>query len=355
MMLQHLDTLIGFATVMLGVSLIITILTQMISALLGLRGTNLRWGIQTLLENASPDLKDCAKTVAFDVLNHRLVSDSTFSKFESFFGRWRLATAIRPEELIDIIVRLQTDSSYGETIKNKEEEIKKVVTDWFDSMMDRVGQRFAMSMRYWTVGFAIVLAFVLHLDGLALLNKLSRDQTVRANLVAAANAVIHETENVLGANGTTNLFSLSTDQLKQLEPGATKGLTNAPKILSREAAFLWLRSQLTNTADADRILSLYGQLVTSNTVARAPELMGSIGIIQTELAQAGLGLVPDYKRIDWRDYSPFRLSFWGMLISAGLLSLGAPFWYNGLKTLLSLRPALAARVKKEREGESGPN
>jgi hypothetical protein len=43
-MLSYLDTAIGFAVVMLGVSLLITILTQMVSALVNHRGGNLIMG-----------------------------------------------------------------------------------------------------------------------------------------------------------------------------------------------------------------------------------------------------------------------------------------------------------------------
>jgi hypothetical protein len=35
--------------------------------------------------------------------------------------------------------------------------------------------------------------------------------------------------------------------------------------------------------------------------------------------------------------------------AAALLSLGAPFWFNALKTLSNLRPVLANREQKERE------
>ena len=38
---------------------------------------------------------------------------------------------------------------------------------------------------------------------------------------------------------------------------------------------------------------------------------------------------------------------WGMLITAGLLSLGAPYWYNILKNLTSLRPAMAKLIGQE--------
>jgi hypothetical protein len=53
-MLSYLDTAIGFAVVMLGISLLITILTQMVSALVNHRGGNLLWGVKTLFANIDP-------------------------------------------------------------------------------------------------------------------------------------------------------------------------------------------------------------------------------------------------------------------------------------------------------------
>ena len=45
---------------------------------------------------------------------------------------------------------------------------------------------------------------------------------------------------------------------------------------------------------------------------------------------------------------PANLHFWGILFSAGLLSFGAPFWYNALKTFSALKPP--SRTKKTRSG-----
>jgi hypothetical protein len=39
----------------------------------------------------------------------------------------------------------------------------------------------------------------------------------------------------------------------------------------------------------------------------------------------------------------------GILFSAALLSLGAPFWYNALKNLASLRSTVAQNISKEQE------
>jgi hypothetical protein len=45
---------------------------------------------------------------------------------------------------------------------------------------------------------------------------------------------------------------------------------------------------------------------------------------------------------------PVNRQFWGILVTVGLLSLGAPFWYNALKTVATLRPILATRQEERR-------
>jgi len=46
--------------------------------------------------------------------------------------------------------------------------------------------------------------------------------------------------------------------------------------------------------------------------------------------------------------APFR-QLAGILFSAGLLGLGAPFWFNALKTMTALRPVLANKQEQEQK------
>jgi hypothetical protein len=66
--------------VMLVISLLISILTQVVSDLIYHRGSNLKWGLKTLLANIDstklPNLAAKADIVAKGVLTHFLVSDS---------------------------------------------------------------------------------------------------------------------------------------------------------------------------------------------------------------------------------------------------------------------------------------
>ena len=104
MTLEHLDTIIAFVVILAGVSLLVTVLTQSVSALLGLRGSNLCWGIETLLKELDPNLNAHAATITREVLRHPLISDSTLSRFGfKLFNRWKLASVIRKDELIEIL------------------------------------------------------------------------------------------------------------------------------------------------------------------------------------------------------------------------------------------------------------
>lgn len=63
MSLDHLDAIISFVVIITGVSMLVTTLTQAVSALLGLRGTHLLWGIKTLLAHVDPTLKPYAAEI----------------------------------------------------------------------------------------------------------------------------------------------------------------------------------------------------------------------------------------------------------------------------------------------------
>ena len=61
-------------------------------------------------------------------------------------------------------------------------------------------------------------------------------------------------------------------------------------------------------------------------------------------SEAGVVPLPENWLRDW-GWGKFP----GIILSAMLLSLGAPFWYNALKNLVRLRPLLAMKEEAERE------
>ena len=77
------------------------------------------------------------------------------------------------------------------------EHLSGNVGRWFDSVMDRVSQRFVLHMRLWTVLFSILVAFALHLDAFRLFWQLSSDAELRARLIASADGLTRKADEIL--------------------------------------------------------------------------------------------------------------------------------------------------------------
>ncbi len=403
MTLDHLDTIISFVAIITGVSLLVTTLTQATSAALGLRGTNLRWGIETLLKHADPNLADQARTIADKVLQHGLISDSSVSGGTSTLtARWRLASGIRQDELVAILhsladtaaaapdgakpepwaVALQDsldviDKAEAERVLALAPVIRKALADdaataeeivsrlstsaealtgqieqWFDSVMDRVSQRFTLHARIWTGVFAAVLAFGLHLDAFRLFTQLSGDSDLRARVLASADTLLKKADDIQGSP-TAAPASAYLDAMRVLlatYPTELKGLPTPTGFKNDASARDWLSAALksANIEPADPWLNRFEELVPRATLQGAANELNAA--IHDKLA---FGLVPDpFPPIDTY-WTPTWMHFWGTLASAALLSLGAPFWFNILKDLTNLRPVIAKKQDQEAAADGG--
>src|SRR6266404_8929306 len=96
------------------VSLLVTIITQMISSLLGLRGKNLADALQVMMHRINPNIgPDEARQLAGHILTRPVISDSMLSMLPKiwdrvpilkwFRGRSKTASAIRADELLDLV------------------------------------------------------------------------------------------------------------------------------------------------------------------------------------------------------------------------------------------------------------
>lgn len=242
-MLEQLDTAIGFATVMLLLSLLVTTVVQMVIALLGLRGRCLLDGTEQLLKQLYPDLPNIqhqARTIAEKVLRHPAVGvkDRIWSAFSEenpegtpAAAKTKLAEAIRPKELILVLKDLADrdpdlqsikealkapftntpSQGSAEMVAKAEELLKKMeqsfpeetkdlrtavesvlgttqsiavrVDAWFDTVMDRTSEVFKIYTRRITIAVALLFALALRVDSLGILDQISEDEDLRARLV----------------------------------------------------------------------------------------------------------------------------------------------------------------------------
>lgn len=352
-MLDSLDVLIGFSVVMLVVSMAVTMLTQVIgSSIMNLRGKSLHDGLSRLLALMDQGLSPAqASRIADYVLRNPLVTSAG-----KRFGKYGLATTIHREEL----TRLLLDYAIpGEAAKadpqNHEDDdalrhalraslarngiadpaavldkvrgavvvMEKVnpelsqaartnmallehassaylskLNSWFDQTVDRTSDLFTSRIRIVTALVALAVALLIQLDSIGLINQLSVDDQLRNSLVQSA---ITKQESW-------------RDQVQAQSP--------APQ------------------ADGPAAASGMAPLEQAQ---RDVEALGVIAV------PAGVGPWANAWWQSPQDGGAFRWSFLlGILLSAALLSLGAPFWYSALANLLKLRSLISRKDEVQR-------
>lgn len=118
---------------------------------------------------------------------------------------------------------------------------------------------------------------------------------------------------------------------------AAKALETTPGFASREDAVAWLRTTLDGNPAAESLAAAYDQQVNAQLVTEGDKLIDQSASMKRHLARSEFQLLPN----EWPGWMPDKHELPGMLVAALLLSLGAPFWFNTLKRVASLRPFLA--------------
>jgi hypothetical protein len=400
-MLSYLDTILGFSVVMLGISLIITVLNQLVSALFGHRGSNLRWGLNVLFSQISPGatglpmLTANARLLSEIVLVHPLASDSTFSthwvtyfkdaRLRGLIRRWQLANAIQPDDLAAILAHIAkfrpptmpiglhamlsaeiehlldarnqmalrqgdlANSVVAVVPKGLVQEAVDVVgaasgnlEGWFNKITDRVSQRFTTWMRIWTVLFACAIAIPFCLDSIQLISDIYQNSNLRTQLVGAAPQVVDIAQKTLPPG--------LTDGSDVVNQGVTQMYTNALKKATADAT---IPAAVTSVSSESEVLKWIKDNVPDPQKAsdiqqrfEANWKAALSGQYQNAITLAKVLKATDLPEFGWdKNKDPWKVL--GVLASVFLLSLGAPFWYNALSSLTSLRPILVSKQQSQ--------
>jgi hypothetical protein len=388
---EHFDTVMSFVVIMLLLSMLITVLVQCVVALSGLRGWNLHFGVIQLLEQLDPGLEKHAKSVAKAILEHPSVAPMPVGKW----GR-RKATAIRPEELLHILRDLSQSSSelessvkdalmaavdkagtpdpedLGHRIDTAVGELKKMfpaqseavrdavhrglaktslleshVKTWFNTVMDRTTERFVLYTRWITAFLAFALAIGLHVDSLQLFKQLSGSPELRAKLIQSADSTLQQA-GVIAAD-RQKPKPLASEAIRAMASGLNneddrKLLVTVPDgLTTREEGRKWLDNTFTQP-ELSELLVAYDRQFEEETLNYLKELRVSFDDVKSSLNTAGIQLA--LPKTGGSGGAGWYLGP-GVLMTGLFLSLGAPFWFNALRQLANLRPAIAGKVDKE--------
>jgi hypothetical protein len=445
-MLDSLDTLIAFVLIMLVVSLLITIVVQMVGAALNLRGRNVAKGLRQSLNAILPGFDVMGKQFADHILTGPLLSDSSMKWLPKF---WRRASAVRPDEVFDSIHRMaigrkgassemqrnaqcllvalgfdpktllgaagkvtasataaralgapgkaggapaamadpaeppeavaaqkaleqvaaqlravaapqiERAAAGAEAAASTVDQAYKQFQYWFEIGQERAGQWFTVHTRICTIVLAFIFAFWLQLDTVEIFKMVSTNRVVRDKLVAQATSVTSQAERIIG-DGSNLLQEALKTWVKALPEGDVRQAVASVEAFPTDTRGT-LRKRVEEALDTAGIQSKSGVLdafdKTVDEVAqkKLDEGAKDYGALKRSLDKTGFDLFVNNKLGRWGHgwWDDLCPHFLGMLFSAALLSLGAPFWYNALKGLTSLRSTVAQNMSKEK-GEQKP-
>jgi hypothetical protein len=419
---------IAFVVIMTIASLFVTILVQMSSAALSLRGKNLANALALTFQTINPLLAEKAHQLAARILSDPLISDSTRTDkdknlastvnrttpwhFTDITCATHLAKAVRPEEVYaalkklaaqksklaeegarasdaaggsdsiaaaaeSVLKALVTPEDKAAAIKTQLGAVLKVaeeITDapikqkllraveetsaaviievdaarakfdaWFSSAQDRAQQWFQVHTRGLTIAASALVALLLQLDAVEVFNYVSTNAAARTALAASADRVIKEADGVLDEKGglIRRIADAWAEKQKQA-PIDLKGITHTGQL-----------EEALSRHDPNFDAQVFDDLVETTTKAYYKDQSGKLRDLTRAVSATGFEFIPAHY---WRWPSAeggcqnAKNILWhlpGIALFAALLSLGAPYWYNLLKNLASLRPRLAQLISKE--------
>ncbi|HKP94106.1 MAG TPA: hypothetical protein VJS88_09440, partial [Chthoniobacterales bacterium] len=231
---------------------------------------------------------------------------------------------------------------------------------WFEVSQDRAQQWFTSHTRWFTVALAFWFAFWLQLDTVEIFKLVSSNRAVRDRLVAQADIVTKQAEKVLGDRGSlaqaldTWRASLDNETAKE----AVKNVTAAGSA-SRGSVLAELKTKLAAAGiqDPAPLLSSFETTLNQTAEQNKQALEQQYADVGSLLDKTGFSLFPPVGKGRWGEtwFANYWSHFWGMLFSAGLLSLGAPFWFNSLKSLANLRSRVAQNISTEQQDAKAPS
>jgi len=299
--LRSLDTLIGFVTVLLVLSLPVTMLTQMTTNFLRLRSRHLREGVLDVFrqlgwrfegdgaENLAGSVvcskdaitrEDLIETLLVLAQKNTELKDKIAALAPDFdpqmlLAHVRRATLELSVERPDLAVAVVRSAALA---RSPLAGLASEVFGVFDSTMDRASARFTEQSRKLVAIIGIMVAVALPLDTFDLLKRLTRSDSAREQAVVLAQT-----------------FAANQSNLDQTTADST------PRDVRLAAAKL-----------------------------RAAEVI----VVPSSRAE----WLARWQQINWA----------GVAVSALLLTLGGPFWFTALKDLLRLRSAAASQESQDR-------
>jgi hypothetical protein len=228
------------------------------------------------------------------------------------------------------------------------EDAYKKFHKWTCICEERAQQWLTMHTRILTIIFAFVAAFWLQLDTVEIFRFVSSNKLARDKLVAQAGVVEAQAARVLGDSSSVLKGALKDWSEKQTDPDIKSKLDGieVKDTDTREE----VQAKVIKALNGETPIDSFDSIVNAAASRRVEKQAANFKTVKADLDKARFDVFP---QTEWRWekgwWNGCRQHFWGILFSVGLLSLGAPFWYNALKNLTNLKSVVAQNISKEKE------
>lgn len=322
-----LDIVIGMVFIFLVLSLVCSAMNELLEALVKNRARDLERGIRELIGDP-----DNATNFVEKIYNHGLVN-SLFKGCYSADKKRNLPSYIPSANfalaVIDLVenppaagMKLPPNVQkayeiFARRAAGDATKLQASLEDWFDSGMDRVSGWYKRRSQWILVAFGLVISVALNADAVVVARALSNDASLRKGLVALAQA---RASQPLTAGSGAGPGAPSAG-------GAAAGAGPAAETAAAAQA---------GTVEAD-----------GAEIRRDVATLGNIGL-PIGWGRAGGGGAPlsslSLGELAVRGYhgAPrlLKLHLFGWLLTAIAISMGAPFWFDMLGKIISVRSTL---------------
>ena len=365
------DIVIGLVFIYLLYSLFATVISEIIATWIGLRARNLKEGIDRMLNDEDetkhslpwrivdsfkllknpdnlrvknfynhPEIKYLGSTGVFkvpssfksisfsktiiyilsgegaadkkrieDKLNRLLIQDETLTPEEHILDK----------ETAKYVLSLWHDS-YGDIVK-----FKLMLEAWFDRTMEQATEWYKRKIQIVLLILGFSMAWFFNADTFTIIGKLATDKSAREQMVNMATSYLANNNAIRPGTTTGDSSNLNKklDSLLEVKRRLETDINSANSLLGSGA---WLPDSVLVSTGGDKIKSYTPQLD------------------ETTLLNIRNGQVPPdgYLRFSTGTkwcyfFGLFLPHFFGYLVTAIAISLGAPFWFDLLNKLMKLR------------------
>ena len=360
MLSDVLGVLIAFISIILLLSIVVTALAQATQATFRVRGRNLLTSVTRLLEatnrlDAGLSRTEKRKATARVLNTGNVATVDKVKKPDGILRRVILGprtTWVEARELAAAIHHM--DSDLAPPTANKDmpppappedplvKEIKRAEPSWC--------KRFQYFMRLITIGWSLVIAIGFQVSAPSLFASLSQDPARTALILGEQAEVTKIATEALAEDEYDLISDEALDELAKQYPDHADDIAQAGNAAPTKAELVQqLLDVLPDVPERPEMVRTYSKLIDDRVTKSDTSAIDSADDAVNKLSTFGIswwqyGTAYYYARNGGLNFSIVI----GVLITAILLTFGAPFWFEQLRNLAALRDPRAAAAEKRR-------